>query len=129
MHVLLHDTSKYISYIRHTITLTKAMSATRYCMHDTTNETKWSIYNALGEIRRLTYSTINETISSEMIAIVSLVVSLIMHMVLLMLSINGDFSVTRGVIITSFVSFVMSYINYMATPMVAWSDHPLLHVV
>jgi hypothetical protein len=54
-----------------TKTLTKVMSATRYCMHATTNETKWSIYNTLGEIRRLTYSTINETISSEMITIIT----------------------------------------------------------
>jgi hypothetical protein len=54
-----------------TKTLTKVMSTTRYCMNETTNEIKWSIYNTLSEIRRIIYSAINETILPEMISIIT----------------------------------------------------------
>ena len=58
--------SPFIENISKTICIirdTNVMSATIYCMHD--------IYNTLGEIRRLTYSTINETISTELITIIT----------------------------------------------------------
>jgi len=61
---------QYINTISDKKTITKVMSVTRYCMYDTTNEAKLSIYNTLSEIRRLTYSKINETICSEMITII-----------------------------------------------------------